>query len=229
MILGGKVDVMNRELGVDYEGKRIIVISSKKVAYQVVIGKEGEIVRDSSSSSIGVKVDGYYNKSSSNGTYWFKQSEVELKENGGLMMEGFNRVAIVNLLDDCYKKDYGFALYESEWKILQGPGELVVVNARGKDNRVLAVMKNVLSVEEYGKGVTAQVVGVVNTEGFNERKKEIQAKVELDKKRKEIEEKLRSKIEKLKDAEFYERMAKEYADKDPELSELVSQLKELGN
>lgn len=32
---------MNRELGVDYEGKRIIVVSSKKAAYQQVIGKEG--------------------------------------------------------------------------------------------------------------------------------------------------------------------------------------------
>lgn len=144
-------------------------------------------------------------------------------------MEGFNRVAIVNLLDDCSKKDYGFALYESEWKKLQGPGELVVVNARGKDNRVLAVMKNVLSVEEYGKGVTAQIVGVVNMEGFDEREKAIQAKADLDKKRKKIEEKLRVKIEKLKDAEFYERMAQEYAAKDPELSELVSQLKKLGN
>jgi len=220
---------MNRELGVDYEGKRIIVMSSKKAAYQQVIGKYGEIVRESSSSSIGVRIDDYYNKSSCNGTYWFKQSEVELIENGGLMMEGFNRVAIVNLLDDCSKKDYGFALYESEWGNLQGPGELVVVNARGKDNRVLAVMKNVLSVEEYGKNVTAQVVGVVNMEGFNKREKEIQAKVELDKKKKEIESRLRAKIEKLKDAEFYERMAQEYAAKDPELGELVTQLKELGN
>lgn len=220
---------MNRELGVDYEGKRIIVVSSKKAAYQQLIGKEGEIVRDSSSSSIGVHIDDYYNNSSCNGTYWFKQSEVELIENGGLIMEGFNRVAIVNLLDDCSKKDYGFALYESEWGKLQGPGELVVVNARGKDNRVLAVMKNVLSVEEYGKNVTAQVVGVVNMEGFNKREKEMQAKVELDKKKKEIESRLRAKIEKLKDAEFYERMAQEYAAKDPELRELVTQLKELGN
>lgn len=220
---------MNRESGVDYEGRRIKVLSSKKEAYWQIIGKEGEIVRDSSSSSIGVRIDDYYNKLSCKGTYWFKQSEIELIENGGFMMEGFNRIAIVNLLDDCSKKDYGFALYESEWDKLQGPGELVVVNARGKDNRVLAVMKNVLSVEEYGKGVTAQVVGVVNMEGFDEREKAIQAKADLDKKRKEIEEKLRAKIEKLKDAEFYERMAQEYAAKDPELSELVSQLKELGN
>jgi hypothetical protein len=38
----------------------------------------------------------------------------------------------------------------------------------------------------------------------------------------------RERLDKLKDAEYYARMAKEYADKDPELAKLVEQLKELG-
>ena len=29
-------------------------------------------------------------------------------------MTGFSKVAIVNLVDDCNKKDYGFALYDKD-------------------------------------------------------------------------------------------------------------------
>lgn len=83
-------------------------------------------------------------------------------------MTGFNRVAIVNLLEDYSKKDYAFALYETEFRVLS-VGDLVVVNARGKDNRVLGTVKEVMSIEEYGKGVNAQVVAVVNMDAYNTR------------------------------------------------------------
>lgn len=141
-------------------------------------------------------------------------------------MTGFNRVAIVNLLEDYSKKDYGFALYETEWKVLQ-PGDLVVVNARGKDNRVLGTVKEMMSIEEYGKGVNAQVVAVANMDAYNARIEEENKAREIAKKKAIIEKELEEEINKRKTIEFYEEMANKYSD-NPRLTELVAELKGLG-
>lgn len=90
-------------------------------------------------------------------------------------MTGYDLVAIVNLLEDCNKKDYGFALYKEEYELLRSANlknTLVVVNARSKDRRVLGKVKEILSLKEYGKNPTAQVVGVVNMEAYAKRKEE---------------------------------------------------------
>lgn len=141
-------------------------------------------------------------------------------------MTGFNRVAIVNLLEDYSKKDYAFALYETEWKVLQ-PGDLVVVNARGKDNRVLGTVKEVMTIDEYDKGVNAQVVAVVNMDAYNTRIEEENKAKEVAKKKAAIEKELEEEINKRKTVEFYEEMANKYSD-NPRLAELVAELKGLG-
>lgn len=152
------------------------------------------------------------------------------EESEEINMEGFKKVAIVNLLDDYNKKDYGFALYDNELEIIQElvhyPA-MVVVNPRGKDNRVLGVIKEIISVEEYGKGVTAQVVGVVNMDGYITRIEEENRLKELAKKKAAIEKALEAEINKRKSVEYYEEMAKKYSD-NPRLVELVKELKELG-
>lgn len=148
-------------------------------------------------------------------------------------MTGFNKVAIVNLLDDYNKKNYAFALYESEWALMeQGeyevkPNTLVVVNARGKDNCVLGIVKGIVSVEEYGKGVTAQVVGVADMSGYIARVEEENRLKELTKKKAAIEKELETEINKRKSVEYYEEMANKYSD-NPRLAELVAELKGLG-
>ena len=84
-------------------------------------------------------------------------------------------VAIVNLLEDPNRKDYGFALYKEEYELLRTANlenTLVVVNARGKDRRILGNVKEILSLEEYGKNPTAQVVGIVNMEAYLKRKEQ---------------------------------------------------------
>lgn len=84
-------------------------------------------------------------------------------------------VAIVNLLEDQNKKDYGFALYKEEYELLRTANlnnTLVVVNARNKDRRVLGKVKVILPVSVYGENPTAQVVGVVNMDAYTKRKKE---------------------------------------------------------
>lgn len=90
-------------------------------------------------------------------------------------MTGYDLVAIVNLLEDRNKKDYGFALYKEEYELLRTANlenTLVVVNAGSKDRRILGKVKEILSLEEYGKNPTAQVVGVVNMDSYEKRKEE---------------------------------------------------------
>lgn len=84
-------------------------------------------------------------------------------------------VAIVNLLEDHNRKDYGFALYKEEYELLRKANlnnTLVVVNAKSKDRRVLGKVKVILPLSVYGKRPTAQVVGVVNIEAYTKRKDE---------------------------------------------------------
>lgn len=95
-------------------------------------------------------------------------------------MTGYDLVAIVNLLEDQNKKDYGFALYKEEYELLRTANfnnTLVVVNARSKDRRVLGKVKVVLPVSVYGKNPTAQVVGVVNMNAYMKRKKEEEKRI----------------------------------------------------
>lgn len=141
-------------------------------------------------------------------------------------MEGFKHVAIVNLLEDYNKKDYGFALFDTELLRLN-IGGLVVTNPRDKNNRILGTVKEIKTVEEYGKSVTAQVVGVVNMTGYVAREEKQKRQEEIEKERAAIEKQLKAKVEKLRDMEFYEKMARDFADKDPDLTKLVDRLKSL--
>ena len=146
-------------------------------------------------------------------------------------MIGFNKVAIVNLVDDYNKKDYGFALHDEDMneivKYDTNHPLYVIVNARGKDNRVLGILKEVKSVEAYGKGVTAQVVGVVNMNAYNARIDKENRQKEIAKQKASIEKELKSEIEKMNNIALYEKMAKEHPE-NPRLAELVNALKELG-
>jgi len=160
------------------------------------------------------------------GCYWFNEEDLETvreeEKSEELRMLDYKNIAIVNLLEDYNNKDYGFALYDD-----LKSGDMVVVNAGGKNKRVLGTVKSVMTTEEYGKSVTAEVIGVVNLENFNGREAEKVKQEELKKKKDAVEKELRNKIEKLRDIEFYEKMATEFADKDPDIARLVGELKSL--
>lgn len=193
------------------------------------------VIRKYASGKYGVLLDNERNPASREGLFWIKSNELKFVENESedIKMEGFKNVAIVNLLDDYNKKDYGFALYDEEMALLKSEdygiklNQLVVVNARGKDNRILGTLKDVMSAEDYGKGVTAQVVGVVNMDAYNARIEEENRLKEIAKKKAEIEKALDAEIKKRKDAEYYEEMAKKYSD-NPLIGQLVAELKGLG-
>lgn len=219
----------------EYQNQRVKVTHTDKRKYREenIIGQYGQVVK-TTSGSIAVQIDGMYNAASSNGLYWFKRSELDIirDESKDNKMTGFEQIAIINLVEDYSKKDYGFALYEDEWKLIVEKDPLkhpvyVVVNTRGKDNKVLGVIKKLMPVKEYGKGVTAQVVGVVNMDGYNARIDEENRLKEIAKQKSSIEKELKSEIEKMNNIALYEKMAKEHPE-NPRLAELVNALKELG-
>lgn len=156
---------------------------------------------------------------------------VEKVESEDNKMTGFSKVAIVKLVDDYNQKDYGFALYDEDineiGKYDTNHPLYLIVNAKGKDNRVLGILKEIKTVEEYGKGVTAQVIGVVNMNAYNARIDEENRQKEIAKQKASIEKELKIEIEKMNNIALYEKMAKEHPE-NPRLAELVNALKELG-
>ena len=218
----------------EYQNQRVKVTYTEKRKYREenIVGRYGQVIK-TTSGSIAVRIDGMCNTASSNGLYWFKRSELDIirDESEDNKMTGFSKVAIVNLVDDYNKKDYGFALYDEDInEIVKYDANhplYLIVNARGKDNRVLGILKEIKTVEECGKGVTAQVVGVVNMNAYNTRIDEENRQKEIAKQKASIEKELKSEIEKMNNIALYEKMAKEHPE-NPRLAELVNALKELG-
>lgn len=218
----------------EYQDRRVKVTYTNKRKYKKedIVGRYGQVIK-TTGNSIAVQIDGMYNAASSNGLYWFRRSELDIirDESEDNKMIGFSKVAIVNLVDDYNKKDYGFALYDEDInEIVKYDANhplYLIVNARGKDNRVLGILKEIKTVEEYGKGVTAQVVGVVNMNAYNARIDEENRQKEIAKQKASIEKELKSEIEKMNNIALYEKMAKEHPE-NPRLAELVNALKELG-
>ena len=224
-----------------YIDKRVKIKSSNKIAYikDNIIGKYG-IITKASSSSVGVLVDNMRNNASAYGVYWLKKNEIEIIENESedFKMEGYNYIAIVNLLEDYNKKDYAFALYDGDINVFNSMiyncPAMAVVNANGKDERVLGTIKEIMTVEQYysidanrGRKITAEVVGLVNMDRYTAREEEKVRLAELAKKKAAIEKELEAEINKRKSVEYYEEMAKKYSD-NPKLAELVAELKNLG-
>ena len=207
---------------------RVKYVSTSTYRKFEIVGMYG-VIKKYASGKYGVLLDNEKNPASREGLFWIKSSELNFVENESedIKMEGFKYVAIVNLLGDYNKKDYGFALYDEDLKLITREGQLVVTNARGKDNRILGTVKRIMTVEEYGNGVTAQVVGVVNMDAYNARIEEENRLKEIAKKKAEIEKALDAEIKKRKDAEYYEEMAKKYSD-NPLIGQLVAELKGLG-
>lgn len=218
----------------EYQNQQVKVTYTDKRKYREenIIGRYGQVIK-TQSGSIAVQIDGMYNAASSNGLYWFKRSELSIirDESEENRMEGFKQIAIVNLVDDYNRKDYGFALYEEEADLIanlkSNQPVYVVVNARSKDSKSLGILKEIKTGDEYSRCVTAQVVGVVNMDAYNTRVEEEARRKEIAKQKATIEKELKSEIEKMNNIALYEKMASEHPE-NPRLAELVSALKDLG-
>lgn len=167
-----------------YKNNRVKIYHSSKPTYlKLGILHTCGTVTQISGSQIGVEIDGMKNDASAKGIFWFTKSELRLLDDnkGEDIMTGYKNIAVVNLLEDYNHKDYYFAIYDEELNAMTG--KLVVVNARGKDKRVLGIVKDVIPAENYGKIVTAQVVAVVDETNYNARLVEEERLKEIAKKR----------------------------------------------
>ena len=217
------------------ERVKVKYVSTSSYRKFEIVGMYG-VIRKYASGKYGVLLDNERNPASREGLFWIKSSELKFVENESedINMEGFKNVAIVKLLEDYNKKDYAFALYDEELNLLTRDNQLVIVNARGENNRIVGIIQTVMNVEDYfsidknrGTKITAQVVGVVNMDGYIARVEEENRLKELAKKKAAIEKELEAEINKRKSVEYYEEMAKKYSD-NPKLAELVAELKGLG-
>lgn len=165
---------------------------------------------------VQVKLDnGTYNNYNENSI-----KKTNNKENEVYKMVGEFKIAVVVLNDDYNKKEYGFALFDKA-----EIDDFVVVNP--KNTYSLGTVKKILTQEEYGKGVQKEVIGVVSQKSYKLRLAEREMVAKINKERKELQLELDRKISKLKDIEYYERMATELGDKDPEIAKLANKLKSL--
>lgn len=221
----------------DLVGKTVQIKRSDKTAYFKLIGRYG-IVDRISGTTIGVRINDMNNEASAYGVFWFSRNELKIldADRKDTTMKDFKNVAMVKLFNDCSKKAYAFALYDEELAVLEAMNkknnDMVVVNANGKNNRVLGTICDIVSKEYFfetnkGINITAEVVGVVNMSGYEAREEEKRRQQELAKKKAAIEKELEAEINKRKSIEYYEAMAKEYSD-NPKLAELVAELKLLG-
>lgn len=220
---------------------KVKVTSTSKKRYRLlgVVGMCGEIKNVFSKpyhdscpyhdTYIGVKIDNLRNDASDSGLFWFEKNELELikefnEEEKNKMLK-FNYVAIVNLLEDYSPKDYDFALYDEDYRE-DMEDLLVVVNARGKNKRVLGRIKKIIPAVESNQSITAQVVAVIDETAYKARLEKEERLAIIAKKKEAIERELAEEISKKKTIEFYKKAAEEYSD-NPKLAELVNELEAL--
>ena len=143
----------------------------------------------------------------------------------------YKHVAIVKLLENYNKKNYGFALYDSEYDLIKDKSDyaqiLAVVNPQRKTNRVLGSIEAIISVEEYGTNVSAEVVGIVDICNYITREAERKVKEENKKKRTVIQKEIQAEINKYNTIQYLEYLTQQHLENE-RLNELVTQYKELG-
>lgn len=215
-----------------------ILTKTNKHHYINNLNKTGVIKRNYK-NKYGVYFEDVHNPSSELGLFWYDKEDLEIiNKQEELEVKNYNYVAIVNMFNDSnpIKKNYAFALYNTEKDLLTKTetlellydSPLVVTNSCGKNNRTLATVKEIIKVEDYtGCKITAQVVGVVNMNGYMERKAEEEREAELKRKKDDLTMKIQERVDKLNNLAYYERIADMFSDIDPGLSSLVAELKDL--
>ena len=227
-------------------GKKVMILSSFKSrrTYQRTIGKIGVIKQtfcgNLKDGQIAIKFDDIKNTQSKNGYFWYRQNEYKILEGNHMKeLKGFNYVAVVELFEDVNKKEYGFALYDSELSLICDEelnlkrDTMVVVNSLYETNKCLGYVLRVVPLNDFlaenknrGRKITAQIVGIVNTDGYDARVAEEKRQEEIQKQIVAIDKRVQDIIKEKQTITLYEDMVKMYPE-DMELQQLVNTLKEL--
>lgn len=137
-------------------------------------------------------------------------------------------MAVVNLFEDYKSKDYGFALYDDDFYSAH-VGDYVIVNPLNKPT--VGVIKHILTITEYGKNVTKEVMGICDTYNYQQRVAKREFETQQKRRKNTLLKSINERINIQKDMnnyEFYNFIAEKYGEKDTELLALVKELNSLG-
>ncbi len=195
---------------------RVRIVRSSKYSPEI-IGKIGIVENTSCSDSVGVSIDGYYNPRSDKGLFWFYLDEVEFIEREENIMLNHNedfKVAGVKFLSGSNQdKEYYYALFADDADAQEG--DLVVVQT-GHHGLALAQISSLDDTDKNKVKCSREIVSVVNTTAFENRKAQ---RVALAKLKKEMD----KRVSELQETALYELLA----EKDPALAAMLANYKKL--
>ena len=181
------------------------------------IGMVGTIDNTSRSDVIGIKIPGYLNPKSEKGIFWFYYDEIEFiesEENTVLNHNEDFKVAGVKFLSGSNSdKEYYYALFADDADAQEG--DLVVVQT-GHHGLALAQISSIDDTDKNKVQCSREIVSIVDTTAFENRKAKRKALVELRKK-------MDKKVKELQETALYELLA----EKDPALAEMLDTYKRL--
>lgn len=206
-----------REMNYNLVGLKVKINNSIFNVYEKynICGCNGIIVKNKSSGKYGIEIHGKKNNASRYGVFWlaplhFDVIKEEREDNTMAKLTGYNKVAVI-------KQGYGvyhFAIYNDGFDYQ--PGDQVIVSG----NKQLQVIDEVITPEEsiqrFDKNITAEVICKVDTSSYDNR-------VEDRKRAADVKQKMDALIKKMDETNKYEI----YAERNPELKELLETYKEL--
>jgi hypothetical protein len=173
----------------------------------------GLVERNPQKSSIGIKLDDYFNKASQYGVFWFQKESLKLinERNSNEMLSGY-KVATINFVDgNNSNQNYYYAVYGDSIK----PNDYVVVQT-GHHGMTVA---KIIAIEDTGLDRVAcnrEVIDRIELKYYNNRKEKA-AKI------KELKNKMDTKVKELQANAIYEMLA----EKDPDLKNMLDEMKQL--
>ena len=197
------------------EGDRVQILKSYKGGeYKATVGLCGTVV-GISCSNIAIKVDDKVNVASSIGAFWYKSEELKVVESEEeMVLEKGYMVASVVFEDGCNpKKKYSYALYDPMG--YDAIGKLAITDM----NKVCRIVNVVMleNIEHYGyTEPTKPLKGVCDDTLYK-------TILENAAKKKELKASMDARVKLLEKDAVYEM----FAQRDPELAELLKAYKEL--
>ena len=193
------------------EKKVKITYSTKSGVYQSIVGKYG-VIRRGNSRTYGIEINGENNNSSEYGWFWFDRDEFELvdefEETPLPIPEMIDGYYIVKC-KGAYRKSYSYKCLDKNIKV----GDKVVVEDEDNIQTVVGIYNKETATFNNPTKYVVCVIDYSTIETFREKeKKQAELKRKLDKGIKQIQQQI-----------DYEA----YADKYPDVAEMLKELDEL--
>lgn len=198
--------------------------------YGVMEGCEGIVERTSGGRKVPVIIDGIKNPQSGMNAFWLYADDLKLVKGVEDMKElDCNNVLIVEMLGDSYNPKKILGLSDENYASIKAAEAKYIIIGSAVDHYYLAKIIDITSKDTYRESYTQaldscmEIVNVVDTRPYEDKKKVEQIQKELAEKKKTVEQKIKAEIDKLNNMALYEKMAAEH----PENEALVSLVKEL--